>query len=310
MRILFTGASSFTGMHFVLSLLEGCNEVWCTFTKDSLLDYDEVKKNRIQKFWTFTHNIMGTQVGDTKFLDAITNGNFDVVCMHAAHGTESFRNGMTWGSAIACSADAIDDIVIACKNSGVKDIVLSESYQQGRDGTISSNDYRFSKEMTSRMYQYACKKHGVNLRTFVIPNPFGPFENEKFTLSAMRAWSSGKAFKVNEPEVNTDNIHVDLLSQVYREFILYKDKNYVATQYQGSQWNFALKFAREMKKRLIIDTVLEIDGSRELDTPAASYFFHSDKCELVCGYLWNEEASWDELAKYYSELLHIPSRMV
>ena len=69
------------------------------------------------------------------------------------------------------------------------------------------------------VFRYYCHESGVPLGKFVIPNPFGPFEEPRFTAYLMRNWREGKPAEVKTPDYLRDNIHVDLLAAVYARFV-------------------------------------------------------------------------------------------
>ena len=65
--------------------------------------------------------------------------------------------------------------------------------------------------MTFQFFRYYCHEAGLALGKFVIPNPFRPFEEPRFTAYLMRNWREGKPAEVKTPDYLRDNIHVDLL---------------------------------------------------------------------------------------------------
>ena len=60
---------------------------------------------------------------------------------------------------------------------------------------------------------FYCEAAGLPLGKFVIPNPFGPFEEPRFCAYLIRQWQAGQAAEVRTPAYVRDNIHVDLLEQ-------------------------------------------------------------------------------------------------
>ena len=59
----------------------------------------------------------------------------------------------------------------------------------------------------------------MKLGKFVIPNPFGPMEEPRFTAYLMKTWKEGKPAAVKTPDYVRDNIHVDLLAATYSDFV-------------------------------------------------------------------------------------------
>ena len=86
MKLLFLGASSFTGYHFVKKISETNQyKIYCTLTKN-LNQYDSIRLRRIKslnkkKNIFFIRNI---KFGDKKFMHLIKKNSFNMLCMHHA----------------------------------------------------------------------------------------------------------------------------------------------------------------------------------------------------------------------------------
>ena len=87
MKILFTGASSFTGFWFVKALAEAGHRVTATFTKDSFQDYKGLHRERIEQSKNLYESVFNCRFGDDRFLDLLSSGSFDVLCCHGADVT-------------------------------------------------------------------------------------------------------------------------------------------------------------------------------------------------------------------------------
>ncbi|HZL14014.1 MAG TPA: NAD(P)-dependent oxidoreductase, partial [Verrucomicrobiae bacterium] len=79
MKILFTGASSFTGFWFVKTLAAVGHEIICPVTKN-LSDYANTRGQRIEKLKSFCQFIPRTTFGSEDFLNVIRENNFDLLC--------------------------------------------------------------------------------------------------------------------------------------------------------------------------------------------------------------------------------------
>ena len=86
MKILFTGASSFTGMHFVEALLHHGHDVLAVFSRprESYSGISQVRMMRIQKRTTC---IFDTQYGTKPFVDILEHHSFDIYCHHWSYTT-------------------------------------------------------------------------------------------------------------------------------------------------------------------------------------------------------------------------------
>ena len=62
------------------------------------------------------------------------------------------------------------------------------------------------------------RRAGIGLGKFVIPNPFGPYEEPRFTAYLIKNWLAGATPNCSSPAYVRDNIHVSLLAKVYARF--------------------------------------------------------------------------------------------
>jgi hypothetical protein len=146
----------------------------------------------------------------------------------------------------------------------------------------------------------------MRLGKFVIPNPFGPYEEPRFTHYLIKNWFAGAVPTVNTPLYVRDNIHVSLLAKVYVRFAEALPAGISGIRPSGyieSQGAFTHRFATAMRERLGLACEFtlkqQIDFSEPLirinvDVPDAS------------GLHWSERDAWDELAEYYSERMTKP----
>jgi hypothetical protein len=135
----------------------------------------------------------------------------------------------------------------------------------------------------------------------VIPNPFGPYEDPRFTGYLIKTWFGGKVAAVNTPAYVRDNIHVSLLAKAYAGFAAdLPDRPGLSklnpSGYPESQGAFALRFAREMQQRLNLPC--EIGLKRQTDFQEPRVRINTD---LIDGDAldWDETQAWDELGEYY-----------
>src|SRR6185369_15034653 len=78
--------------------------------------------------------------------------------------------------------------------------------------------YGVSKRQTADTFQRECQKLGVRMGKFVIPNPFGPWEEPRFISYLAKTWSAGGVATVRTPDYIRDNIQVTLLTAAYVAF--------------------------------------------------------------------------------------------
>src|SRR5262249_14798361 len=102
MRILFTGASSFTGHWFVIQLAERGHEVWATFTRASAGEYgSDVRGQRVGRIIGKCCPNFGCRFGDEAFVQLLCDQRFDLLCHHAADVTNYRSPDFDVASAVA-----------------------------------------------------------------------------------------------------------------------------------------------------------------------------------------------------------------
>ena len=106
MKILFTGASSFTGYWFVKELCATGHEVTATFRQPAS-EYTDIRKSRVTGLAAACKSIHGVSFGSEQFLDLVREGEFDVLCHHAADVTSADVH-QRWDPAQVPSAEGLE----------------------------------------------------------------------------------------------------------------------------------------------------------------------------------------------------------
>jgi nucleoside-diphosphate-sugar epimerase len=86
MKILFTGASSFTGYWFVKTLAAAGHEIVCPLTGE-VDRYTDVRRTRIEKLKPVCRLVPNAPFGAENFLKLAGTEKFDLLCHHAADVT-------------------------------------------------------------------------------------------------------------------------------------------------------------------------------------------------------------------------------
>lgn len=161
--------------------------------------------------------------------------------------------------------------------------------------------------MTWQLFRYYAQAHQFSLGKFVIPNPFGPYEEPRFTHYLIKNWFAKAKPTVNTPAYVRDNIHVSLLARDYLRFVVTLADGVSRTNPSGyieSQGSFTHRFAREMKGRLGLNCEFELIPQNEFAEPRIR--INTDVPDIRA-LNWNEESAWDDLADYYKQLM--PTRL-
>lgn len=311
MKILFTGGSSFTGTRFIQELAKAGHEIHATFTASSLAEYQGVRAERVRLLMDCCTPLWDCAFGQEKFIElAGKSGGWDVLCHHAANVSNYKSPDFDIGAALSANTLNARRVLEALQRAGCQKMVLTGSVFEQNEGLGEQpirafSPYGLSKGLTSEVFQYWCQHVGMPLGKFVIPNPFGPYEEPRFTTYLAKTWLQGKKAGVNTPAYVRDNIHVSLLALAYRAFVEKSpgDARFVRFNpcgYVESQGAFAQRFAAEMTARLAVPCQLELADQQVFEEPRIR-INQDDVDGRSMG--WSESASWDELADYYLKRL-------
>lgn len=314
MKILFTGPSSFTGYWFVKELAHAGHEITATF-RNPKSHYSGTRKKRVDLLDPLCHAIFDCPYGSEAFLQVIEGTNFDLLCHHAADVTNYKSPDFDYVQALASNTHQMKRILQALIHKNCQGIVITGSvFEQGEGqsfATTSLDDlravspYGLSKGLTSEVFKYFTSQFSLPLKKFVIPNPFGPLEEIRYTTFLMQTWFSNKVAEVKCPQYIRDNIHASLLAKAYRQF---SEKpfgqifeKYNPSGYIESQGEFTARFSLEMKKRLTIPCEYVLCEQTDFSEPLVRVNTSPLNAKDM---LWSEEETWDELASYYKEMQH------
>ncbi len=306
MKILFTGASSFTGYWFIKLLHEEGHDITAIFTRSSVSDYEFLSRKRVEAVVKWTYPIWNCKFGDKKFIEIIGQSKFDVVCLHGAYLKDYRSPEFDLLKAIQDNCYNINSVFKCFSESEIQIVIATGSVFEPNEGIgenkIAFSPYGLSKGLSNEIYQYYAGKYLIKYGKFVIPNPFGPFENPRFTTYLIKTWFSGKVPTVNTPKYIRDNIHVALLAEIYCRFLenvnngstLYSKVN--PSGYVESQGDFAYRFAKEISQRTGISCPVRLMDQTVFEEPVfrTNYHHYIDEIEK-----WDENNAWDSLADFY-----------
>jgi nucleoside-diphosphate-sugar epimerase len=295
-------------------LVERNAEVLATLSAlDRSETYAGIRADRISRLKRLCRTRFGAPFGSPEFLEAVAGeARIDVVCHHWSR-VENYKSpDFDPISAAADNTHGLRDILRILKDKGCSRIVVTGSVGEPDEGAGSRpasafSPYALSKRLSYEIFRYYCGREGVTLDKFVIPNPFGPFEEARFTHYLMTNWFAGRSATVLTPAYVRDNIHVDLLAKAYAQFVLHARSNQATASmparlapsgYVETQGAFAERVAREVGCRLQIACPLEHSRQQEFAEPAIR--INTDVPDFT--FLgWDECAAWDSFVNYYCE---------
>jgi UDP-glucose 4-epimerase len=307
MKTVFTGSSSFTGYRFIKELVTAGHEVIATF-KGGPQDYSGIRKKRVDEINNICRCEFECEFGSEKFLSLLDKtSQIDLLCHHYADVTNYKSPDFDVISAANNNTKNIRLILQMLKGKNCNKILITGSYFERNEGAGSDDlkafsPYGLSKGLTSEMFGYYTAAMGMKLGKFVIPNPFGPYEEPRFTSYLIKSWIGGKVPSVTSSLYVRDNIHVWLLAKAYAWFAgCLNDapgfQKLNPSGYPESQGSFAKRFAEEMHPRLEIPCELILPEQKEFPEPLVRI-----NTDVVARLFddWDEKQAWDELAEYYT----------
>jgi nucleoside-diphosphate-sugar epimerase len=309
MKILLTGASSFTGFWFVRELAALGHAVTAVFRKPAGEYSEPIRRRRVELASAVCRPVHGCGFGDEPFLTLVGEGGWDLLCHHAADVTNYRSPAFDAIAAVRNNTSNLPAVLEAFKAGGGRHVLLTGSVFEGGEGAGSQglpdfSPYALSKALTACAFRYYSSAAGITLGKFVIPNPFGPYEEPRFTAYLMKNWLAGATPNCSSPAYVRDNIHVSLLAKAYARFAgslpdARGDVSINPSGYPESQGAFTLRLAQEMRPRLGLPCAVEL--LRQTEFPEPRVRINTDIPDAAA-LGWDESAAWDAMAEYYRTL--------
>jgi len=304
MKILLTGASSFTGMWFARELAQAGHQVLAPL-QSKLELYQGIRRKRLEILMTAGVELrFDLAIGSPGFR-ALFKGGVDVICHHRAVTRNYQSMDFDICAALMENTQNLAALFKEGAEQGLRGMVLTGSIFESGEGTgtlplRAFSPYGISKTLTFEMFRFFAEKTGVPIYKYVIPNPFGPYEEPRFCDFLVRTWAQRRVPEVRTPDYVRDNIHVDLLALGYLDMVERAATGKPPFRcnpsgYAESVGFFSQRFAHEIGGRLSIPTPLNLLDQKDFPEPKIRTNFEP----IAFG--WNEALAWDHLADYYRE---------
>ncbi len=305
MRILLTGGSSFTGSWFARELSDAGHYVAATF-RGSADSYEGVRGARVTGLVGRVEPIWGVEFGDDRFIDAIATQDFDLLLHHAAEMTDYRSGDFDALSATAKNTRSVRAVLTRMAERGCRKLILTGTVFEPYEGVgdpahRAFSPYGLSKHLSFELFRIEAERLGLSLGKFVIPNPFGPGEEMRFTSYLAKEWAAGRTPTVATPVYIRDNIHVSLLALAYRRLCetLPEAPGFTRSAPSGyveSQGAFARRVGREIGTRT--GRSCAIAEANQTDFPEPLFRTNAQPAAQAHPE-WSESAAWDALTEYY-----------
>jgi UDP-glucose 4-epimerase len=308
MKVLFTGGSSFTGYWFAKQLATAGHDLCVVFRRRPDEYPDDLRRKRAEALTEICSPVFGVSFGDDRFLQLIKESNWDILCHHAADVTNYKSPDFNVTAAVENNTLRLPLVLELLKNAGCRKVVLTGSVFENDEGAGSEtleafSPYGLSKGLTWQTFRYHAQLRQFSLGKFVIPNPFGPYEEPRFTHYLMKNWFARATPAVSTPAYVRDNIHVSLLAKAYVHFIdtLANGISRInPSGYIESQGSFAHRLASEMRQRLHLKCELVLKVQDDFSEPRIRINTDVPDAKALD---WNEAAAWDEFTDHYTQLM-------
>lgn len=302
MRIVITGTSSFTGAWFAAELARDGHAVTGTVQRESGA-YPELERRRLAMARAAGVTIAErVSYGSHSFAKLIDRG-CDVLCWHGAEVRNYRSVDFDVAGAVATNLTGIAETLSRAVAAGTSRLIYTGSVGEPGEGGGSEPDraispYGLSKALTWQAICGEAEQAGLAIGKFVIPNPFGMLEQERFCTYLVRAWSRDETPEVRTPDYVRDNIPVDRLARAYAAFVAAPSAARSAPSgYRGTQGEFTARFAGEIGPRLGLSAPFALATQTDFSEPMVRV--NSDDPLAP----WDEDAFWDRLAADYAARL-------
>jgi nucleoside-diphosphate-sugar epimerase len=269
-------------------------------------DYSGLRGRRVTELRKVAEVIEECPLGSSRFLDLAGADSWDLLCQHAAR-TGDYRNPeFDVAAAIAENTYNLSAVLKAMLDRGLAGVLLTGSIFEQDEGSGNAplqafSPYGLSKGLTWQCYRFLSETLEFTLGKFVIPNPFGPFEEPRFCNYLIQSWFNGEVPTVRTPLYVRDNIHVDLMARAYAAYAEQLPTRHGLTKlnpsfYAESQGAFANRFATEMAPRLGVACPIVLLEQTEFAEPMVRV--NTDRIDGAA-FGWSETSAWDAEAEFY-----------
>jgi nucleoside-diphosphate-sugar epimerase len=261
-RVLLTGASSFTGMWIAEALAGAGFEVLAPLLR-ARADYDPERAARIASVEQVAEVAYAHPFGSQAFLDLV-GGRPDIVALahHAADVTGYRDPGFDATAAFGRNLHGGPETLRRLAGQGCRAVLVTGTvFEAGEGGDpaepLAVTPYGLSKTLTNVAFQHHAAWTGLRFGRFVIPSPYGAFEQQRsFPAYLFRSWLAGETPVVRTPLYLRDHLPAPRLAAAYAAHLarlladpatpaVHRPSGWIATQ--GA---FAQKVAAEAERRL------------------------------------------------------------
>ncbi len=309
MRILLTGASSFSGFWFATKLAARGATVVAPLAGG--IETGAARRDaRVAKLLEFAEVTPEAPFGAPGFLDLL-DAPYDALCLHGA-AVGDFRNpDYDVAAALGASTRNAGEVFRRFAAAGGRKVVVTGSaFEPGEGGGAEAvSAYGLAKGFAWSVLARRAAELGLVASKYVIANPFGPWEEARLCDYLARAWLAGETPELRAPRYVRDNAPVDLLAHDYAEFVAACVTADAPMRRAPSWWvesvlAFAERLGRGLGPHLGTPTPVRSGVQTQFDEPLARV--NADPILPAPG-AWDEAAFWRDYARHLLAL-HAPNQ--
>lgn len=304
LTVLLTGGSSFTGAWFARVLAEQGHRVTAALQRLAV-DYPALERRRIAMLVESGVTLVeGVSYGNAA-MTALLQCGFDRICFHGADVRNYRSPDFDLDRAVAVNTAGIEEacrLAVAARTRRLiwTGTVFEPEAALGDQVDEAITPYGLSKWLSWQVAERAARQAGLAIGKFIVANPFGPLEQERFCTYLVRQWAAGEVPEVRTPDYLRDNIPITQLARAYADFVALDPIDSAAafcgpSGFVETQGDFAARFGREIGPRLGLPTPLNLAKQTAFPEPRRRI----NRGGMIT--VWDEPAFWDALARDYAE---------
>ncbi len=214
--VLLTGASSFTGLWMADAL---AGEGWRVVAplRRGRADYAGVRAERVRTLEDVAEVVFEAPVDSAAFRDLIAATRPALFAHHAADIPGYRAPDYDAQAGVARNMAGVAEAIAAFAAAGGEAMLATGTYFESGEGggEEAASPYGLSKALTNAAQRDLARAAGLGFGKFVIPAPFGPWEEGRLVWSLFQAWTKGRAAEILTPDYVRDHLPAPYLALAY-----------------------------------------------------------------------------------------------
>jgi nucleoside-diphosphate-sugar epimerase len=219
--VLLTGASSFTGLAIAEALADAGFQVIAPLRRPRA-DYEPEPLARIARLTQRAEVVFDHPFGSPGLLELVAaRPEIRALAHHAADVTGYRDPSFDAQAAVQRNLAGAQPVLSALAGQGARVVVVTGTvFEAGEGGPtdepLAVTPYGLSKTLTNIAFQHYAAWAGLAFGRFVIPSPYGVFEQQRsFPAYLFRSWFAGERPVVRTPLYLRDHLPAPLLGRAY-----------------------------------------------------------------------------------------------